>query len=202
MSRSIMRKLFHNFKSFIIIVIVTSILSLQEKKPLTVNEFVQSQTSTYKISPGINSLSFAATLANLPLHYQSKATALKALKPHSSPLVDNKKVYSRIDIWQFDYENEVLCKAAQDSLLLCFPYDCTRLNFGVDQSIKVTPCIFIFGQSTIAFAHTSCEQVDSKWTQFTKDFTQYYAEEESKIIVGSCGKIQWLRRSEILNNSK
>jgi hypothetical protein len=191
------------FKVLILLVTMLSTFSFQENKPLMVDDFVQSQTNTYINSTDVNSLSFVITLENLHQYYQSKTIALKAIKPHSSALVDNKKVYSRIDIWQFDYKNEALCREAHDSLLNCFLHDCTALDYGTDQSIKMTPCIFIMGKTTIAIAKTSCEQVDSKWTQFTKDFTEYYAiDEESKIILGSCGKIQWVNRSELLNDDQ
>jgi hypothetical protein len=191
------------FKVIILLVAMLPTFSFQENKPLTVDDFVQGQTNTYSISTEVNSFSFVRTLENIPLHYQSRAIALKALKPHSSALVDNKKVYSRIEIWQFDYKNEAFCREAQDSLLHCFPLDCATLDYGTDQSIKITPCIFILGKTTIAIAKTSCEQVDSKWTQFTKAFAEYYAiDVESKIILASCGKIQWVNRSELLNDDK
>jgi hypothetical protein len=181
---------------------VITAYSFQAKKPLTTDEFVQSQTNTYSISTDVNSSSFVSTLENIPLHYQSRAIALKALKPHSSALVDNKRVYSRIEIWQFDYKNEALCRDTQDSFVQCFPNDCAKLDDGIDQSIKITPCIFILGKTTIAIAKTSCGQIDAKWTHFTQDFTQYYADDESRIILGSCGKIQWINRSQLLNNKK
>ncbi len=117
---------------------------------------------------------------------------------HSNKNSYNKTVYTRIQMWQFDFETKEKCKQAIDSLFNCFPNNCAKIKRQVDQGVKITPSIWIFTDKKIVIAKTACEQVDQKWTEFKKEFVEYFANNETEIIVTECGKLIWTTKDKII----
>lgn len=173
--------------------------SFQGERRMSIAKFVTSQFDQYELEESYMSDNFVKSIEKQNLHLYSDRILLKAKESHKNKNSYDKPVFTRIQLWQFYFENKEKCNQAIDSLLKCFPNDCAEIEKGKNQSIKVTPSIWVFCDSEIYVARTSCEHVDEKWKAFKKDFAFTFAEENSKIIVTECGKLKWTTKEEIKN---
>ena len=186
-------------KNLILIFILFFLTSFQGERRMSIAKFVTSHFDQYELDENFKSDNFVNSIDNQNLHVSKDNISLKAIKPHRNKNSYHKTVFTRIQMWQFYFENNENCKQVIDSLMKCFPYDCAKIKFGIDQSIKITPSIWIFADREIFVAKTSCEHVDEKWEAFKKDFAYTFAEEDSKIIVTECGKLKWTTKEEVKN---
>lgn len=164
---------------------------------MSIAKFVTSQFDQYELDESFKSDNFVNSIDNQNLHLSKNKISLKAIKPHKNRNSYDKTVC--IQMWQFYYENNEKCEQVIDSLMKCFPYDCAKIKYGIDQSIKVSPSIWIFTDREIFVAKISCKHVDEKWEIFKKDFANTFAEKDSKIIVTECEKLIWKTKEEIKN---
>ena len=177
-------------------VFLTSFIVVKEK---TITEFAKTQFDIFKIEQTFKTGYFVNSVENQNLHIQKSEIALKANINHSNKNSYNKPVYTRIQMWQFDYETNEKRNQATDSLLNCFPNDCFKIKRQIDQEIKITPSIWVISDKTIYIAITACEQVDDKWTKFIADFVESLAKNDSEIIITECGKLTWTTKEKIKN---
>ena len=164
----------------------------------TVLNFASDQTE-FEIIQTFKTGYFVNSIENQDLHEKKFEIAIKAKKSHSNKNSYDKTVYTRIQMWQFDFETTEKRIQATDSLLKCFPNDCAKIRRQVDQGIKITPSIWIFADKSIYIARTACEQVDEKWTDFKKYFSESFANNETQIIVTECGKLTWATKEKLKN---
>lgn len=153
----------------------------------------------YDIVDSSKSDRFVLSIERSDLFSYSNSISLKAKKPHSNSNSYDKTVYSRIKLWDYDFDSKEKCKQAIDYLLDCFPNDCARIEKNKDQGIKVTPSIWILNDKKIYVAKTACEHVDYKWTDFMTKFVETFADSDSEIIVTECGKLTWKTKEQIKN---
>lgn len=184
----------------ILIVILTFSLltAFQDRQEKTILNFANDQTK-FEIIQTFKTGAFVNSFANEMLHTRKLEIALKAKNSHSNKNSYDKTVYTRIQIWQFDFETTEKRKQATDSLLNCFPNDCAKIKRQIDQGVKITPSIWVFTDKEIFIAQTACEQVDDKWTDFKREFTDVFSESNSEIIVTECGKLTWTTKEKIKN---
>ena len=140
---------------------------------------------------------FVNSIENHQFHDRKLEIAINDKESHSNKNSYGKTVYTRIQMWQFDFDTNEKRKQASDSLLNCFPNDCAKVKRQVDQGIKITPSIWVFTDKSIFIAQTACEQVDKKWTEFKSEFADEFADNESEIIVTECGKLTWTTKEKI-----
>jgi hypothetical protein len=182
-----------------IILIFRLLTSFNAGQKKTITEFAQTQLDRFKIEQTFKTGYFVNSIENQNLHIKKSEIALKSIALHSNKNSSDKKVYTRIQLWQFDFETNDKCKRATDSLLNCFPNDCFKIKGQIDQGIKITPSIWIITDKNIYVAKTACEQVDEKWTNFIKDFSESFADDDSEIIVAECGKLKWTTIDKMKN---
>lgn len=175
---------------------MTSFQSVQE---ITIEQFAQFQHEEYKIITPDKSKYLTHLLDRLQLHSKKIEVAMKAKKAHSNKNSYDKTVYTRIHIWQFDFDTTEKRLQATDSLLSCFPSECVEINPQTSKTIKITPSIWIFTDQSIFIAKTACEQVDQKWTNFKSEFADTFAAKDSAIIVTECGKLTWTTKEKLKN---
>ena len=176
--------------------LLTSIQIVQDRR---IDQFVNSQLDEFEIIRTFKTGYFVNSIENYRLHTNKLEIAIKAKKHHLNSNDSGKKVYTQIQLWQFDFDTNQKCVQVVDSLLNCFPYDCTKIRRQVDLRIKIAPSIWILGNKSIYIAKTSCEQVDEKWIDFKKNFADTFADEDTAIIVADCGKITWTTKERIVN---
>ena len=185
---------------YITIILALGLLtSFNVGQKMTIIEFAQTQLDLFKIEQTFKTGYFVNSVENQNLHIKKNEIALKAINLHSNKNSYDKKVYTRIQMWQFDFETNDKCKQVSDSLLNCFPNDCFKIKKQIDQGIKITPSIWIITDKTIYVAKTACEQVDEKWTNFIADFVESFADNDSEIIITECGKLTWTTKDKIKN---
>lgn len=185
---------------YVVIILTLGLLtSFNFGQKMTIIEFAQTQLDLFKIEQTFKTGYFVNSVENQNLHIKKSEIALKAIKLHSNKNSYDKKVYTRIQMWQFDFETNDKCKQVSDSLLNCFPNDCFKIKRQIDQGIKITPSIWIITDKTIYIAKTACEQVDEKWTNFKADFVESFADNDSEIIITECGKLTWTTKEKIKN---
>lgn len=172
--------------------------TFQSEQEKTILNFVSTQND-FEVIQTFKTGAFVNSFANHMLHDRKLEIAIKAKKSHSNKNSYDKSVYTRIQIWQFDFETNEKREQATDSLLNCFPNDCAKVKRQIDQGIKITPSIWVFTDKTIYIAQTACEQVDEKWTEFKKEFTDTFAYNDSEIIVTECGNLTWTTKEKIKN---
>ncbi|ARN71169.1 hypothetical protein BST91_05645 [Nonlabens tegetincola] len=184
----------------ILITILTFSLltAFQDGQEKTILNFANYQTE-FEIIKTFKTGYFVNSLENQQLHDQIFEIAIKAKKSHSNKNSYDKTVYTRIQMWQFDFETKEKRNQATDSLLNCFPNDCAKIKRQIEKGIKITPSIWIFTDKTIYIAKTACEQVDEKWTEFKREFSESLADNYSDIIVTECGKLTWTTKEKIKN---
>lgn len=184
----------------ILITILTFSLltAFQDGQEKSILNFANDQTK-FEIIQTFKTGAFVNSFANEMLHDRKLEIALKAKKSHSNKNSYDKTVYTRIQMWQFDFETKEKRIQATDSLLNCFPNDCANIKRQIDQGVKITPSIWIFNDKGIYVAQTACEQVDDKWTDFKSEFTNTFADDNSEIIVTECGKLTWTTKEKIKN---
>ncbi len=184
----------------ILITILTFSLltAFQNGQKKTILNFASDQTQ-FEIIQTFKTGVFVNSFANEMLHNRKLEIAIKAKKSHSNRNSYDKTVYTRIQMWQFDFETKDKREQATDSLLNCFPNDCAKIKRQINQGIKITPSIWIFTDKTIYIAQTACEQVDEKWTDFKSGFSETFADKDSDIIVTECGKLTWTTKEKIKN---
>ena len=187
-------------KMRIIITILTLLLltAFQDGQIKTILDFAGTQNN-FELIKTFKAGHFVSSIENHQLHSKKLDIAIKAKEPHSNENSYNKTVYTRIQLWQFDFDKNENCKQVIDSLLNCFPNDCAKVNRQSDQGVKITPSIWILNEKTIYIAKTACEQVDKKWTKLKKEFVESFATDESEIIVTECGKLTWKKKEELIN---
>jgi len=185
-------------RTLITILIFSFLTAFQDRQEKTILNFAKDQTD-FEIIQTIKSGAFVNSFANEMLHDRKWDIALKAKKSHSNKNSYDKTVYTRIQMWQFDFETKEKRKQANDLLLNCFPNDCAKIKKHTDQGIKITPSIWIFTDKSIYIAQTACEQVDHKWNEFKREFSDTFADKESEIIVTECGKLTWTTKEKIKN---
>ncbi|MFT7234064.1 MAG: hypothetical protein ACI8TA_003293 [Cyclobacteriaceae bacterium] len=178
---------------------IVFLLAFQSGPESTILNFTSTQTN-FEIIQTFKSGAFVNSFANEMLHDRKLEIAIKAKNPHSNKNSYDKTVYTRIQMWQFDFETKEKCKQATDSLLRCFPSDCAKIKRQIDRGLKITPSIWILTDDKIFIARTACEQVDKKWTDFKREFVAKFADRESEIIVTQCGKLTWTTK-EIIKNT-
>lgn len=176
-----------------IFILLTAFQGGQEQ---TILSFASTQND-FEVIQTFKTGAFVNTLSNLKLHDRNLEIAIKAKKSHSNKNSYDKTVYTRIQIWQFDFETSGKRKQATDSLLNCFPNDCSKITSSTNQDIKITPSIWVFTDKTIYVAQTACEQVDEKWTEFKSEFADTFAVIDSEIIVTECGKLTWTTKEKL-----
>ena len=185
-------------KILITILTFSLLTAFQDGQEKTILNFAKDQTD-FEIIQTFKTGAFVNSFANEMLHERKLEIALKARKSHSNKKSYDKTVYTRIQMWQFDFETKEKQNQATDSLLNCFPNDCAKIKRQIDQGIKITPSIWIFTDKTIYIAQTACEQVDEKWTDFKIEFSDTFAGNDSEIIVTECGKLTWTTKEKIKN---
>ena len=163
-----------------------------------IHQFARTQND-FQVVKAFKAGYFVNSIENQGLHKQKLETFLKANKSHSNRNSYEKTVFTRIQLWQFDFATEEKYRQAKDSLLNCFPNDCAKIKRQTNQTIKVTPSIFILGSKRIIIASTACEQVDEKWKNFKREFADNFADNDSEIIITTCGKLTWTTKEEIKN---
>jgi len=185
-------------RTFIVILIFGLLTAFQVERDEDLGEFITTQLDDFEIIQTYKTEYFVNSIENYGFHNKKSEIAIKAKESHSNKNSYNKTVYTRIQMWQFDFETKEKCKQAIDSLFNCFPNDCAKIKRQVDQGIKITPSIWIFTDKKIVIANTACEQVDQKWTEFKKEFVEYFANNETEIIVTECGKLTWTTKEKII----
>ncbi|PWJ33245.1 hypothetical protein BC781_1147 [Sediminitomix flava] len=175
--------------------LLTAFHNRQEK---TILNFASEQTD-FEILQSFKAGYFVNSIENHELHDKKYEIAIKAKKSHSNKNSYDKTVYTRIQMWQFDFGTTEKRIQATDSLLNCFPNDCAKIKRQIDQGLKITPSIWIIEDKTIYIARTACEQVDDKWTEFKGEFADSFADNSTEIIVTECGKLTWTTKEKIKN---
>ena len=185
-------------RTLIIILTFSLLTAFQNGQEKTILNFASNQTD-FEIIQTFKTGHFVNSIENHQLHNQKFEIAIKAKKSHSNKKSYDKTVYTRIQMWQFDFDTKEKRKQATDSLLNCFPNDCEKIKIQVDQGIKITPSIWVFTDKTIYIAQTACEQVDKKWSEFKSEFSNTFADNDSEIIVTECGKMTWTTKEKLKN---
>lgn len=184
-------------KVFIILHIFAFLVVLQQKQTISIVGFAEKQISSFDIIKNEKYDYFVKSIEESRLYKQKYKTAIKSKKSHSNENSYNKKVYTRIQIWQYDFESEEKCKHAISILLNCFPSDCSVLKTKEKRKLKITPSIWILAEKSIYIARTVCGQVDEKWNKFQKDFIDTFANNKNDIIVSKCGELEWTSKEKI-----
>ncbi len=183
----------------LVLILTSCFLIVSGKGEKTIEQFTQTQLNTYhKIKPD-QSQYFTSPLEQFKLHNKKTHLTLKEKTSHSNKNSYNKTVYTRINIWQFDFTSEEKCEQAIDSLLTCFPNDCAKIQKQVDQNLKITPSIWIMADQNIYIAKIACEHADEKWIKFKRDFAATFADDKNHIILTECGKLIWTTKEKIVN---
>lgn len=151
--------------------------------------FLDKYSSNYTI--GESTSNFAFTLEKKTEYTSKKKTQLKSKISFKNKY--NQTVFQRIEFFVFQYETETKCNAAIDSLLRCFPTECSKVTRDKDmKAFKVTPSIFILNKKSIIVGNTACEQLNENWDGFKSELIKTFAESESKKITTGCGgPLEW-----------
>lgn len=106
---------------YITIILAFGILtSFNIGQKMTIFEFALTQFDLFRIEQTYKTGYFVNFIENQNLHLKKSEIALKAFNLHSNKNSYDKKVYTRIQMWQFDFETNEKCKQVSDSLLNCF----------------------------------------------------------------------------------
>jgi len=191
-------------KAFVVISILmcTVFFFAQESgnfRAITIFDFAGTQFDNFQPTKSVRVSFLDYSIENQKLYNNKIEISLIARKAHSNKNSYNKPVYTRIRIWQFEFETEEKCTQTIDSLLNCFPNDCAKIQKQVNQGIKITPSIWIFDKKRMLIAETSCTEIDEKWINFQRDFVEKFADSTSEIIVTECGYLTWKTKDEIVN---
>lgn len=155
--------------------------------------FAKSHSTNFKIIETDSSQTFAYSIEKTNLFSSKNQITLKAIKAHVNEASYNLKVYSKINLWEFQFESTEKCNQTIDSLLNSFPNMGAPIKRNVNISYKITPSVFIFNEKSIYIAKTNCEHVDTNWENFNQDFIKTFAISNSQIIKAECGKLEWLK---------
>lgn len=172
--------------------------ALQIAEEKTILSFANDQTE-FEIIQTFKTGAFVSSFTKEMLHERKLEIAIKAKKSHSNKNSYDKTVYTRIQMWQFDFDSKEKRIQATDSLLNCFPNDCAKIKRQTNQGLKITPSIWVFTDKTIYIARTACEQVDGKWNEFKIEFAETFASNRTDIIITECGKLSWTTKEKIKN---
>ena len=182
-----------------ILIFVAFLDSITFGQSKTITDFSNTQRQRFDLIQTFKTGYFVNSVENHELHVRKIEKALKAKAAHSNKNSYGKSVFTRIQMWQFDFASSGKYNQVIDSLFKCFPYDCNRISEGEDKAIKIIPSIWIFAGNSIYIASTHCEQVDDKWRVFIKEFASEFAETDSKIILTECGKLTWTTKQKLKN---
>jgi len=173
-----------------------NILNFQQD--ITILDFAETQLDDFEIiKTSKKGYDFVWRIEKHQLHNNKIEITLKAKNSHSNQNSYNKTIYSRIQMWQFEFETTEKCKQTIDSLLNCFSDGCS-IKRQVNQTAKTTPSIWILDKKRIIIAETSCEHVDEKWNNFKRDFAKTFADVDTEIIVTECGYLTWKKKEEVI----
>ncbi|MBO6516807.1 MAG: hypothetical protein JJ975_09675 [Bacteroidia bacterium] len=170
----------------------------QPDEPL--DSFVKTQLETYEVIAPTTSFNVTYALERYQLHREKTSAALKSLNSHSNENSYNLTVYSRIYLWQFDFSSNERCSQAIDSLMNCFPIDCTPIEKYENTPMKTPPSIWVLNKNSIYIAQTACEQVDSNWVTFKHEFVERLATDQAPVIVTDCGRLSWTTKEGFTRN--
>lgn len=180
--------------NFYLILCLLFKLSIQND---ALEKFVKTQEKTYQKIAIEEDEIFTHSIDDKNLFSSKSHFLIKAKNSHSNKASYNLTVYTRINLWKYDFETKEKCKQAQDSLLNSFPNHGAPIKRNVNISYKITPSIFIFNEKSICIAKTNCEQVDEKWPVFLKEFSNAFSDKDAEIIKAECGKITWVKKEQL-----
>lgn len=129
----------------------------------------------------------------------TESIQLKALKTHSDSNSFFKNRFQRLSFFAFEYAAKKDCKSSVDSLLDCFPHDCSHVKLGEPNGGEMTPSVYIINATTAYCVLTSCEDMKTNWNEIIKKAINLFAGDSSEIIVVSCGRLEWSSKQKILN---
>jgi hypothetical protein len=186
---------------FLTAILSTVLLAtFQVRAEKTISDFAQTQLDNFRIIQPFEGFNFVAYIENQEVHNNKIELTLKAKKAHSNENSYGQRVYTRIRIWQLDFETNEKCEQTIESLLNCFPIDCFKIKRQVNQTAHIAQSIWILDKKRIIVAGTACEQVDKKWINLKRDLVKEFADSDTEIIVTECGKLTWKTKDEIMKN--
>lgn len=174
-------------KYFITVIILTLVAVFPKENPKSVTAFAKTQKDTYTEIAFDKSGNFTYLLEKLQLHSSKTQLRLKAKTRHANKQSYYKQVYSRINLWQYNYATKESCKQAIDSLVTCFPSECVTVKGKANMPLKVTPSIWVLSDKTIYIAQTNCEHIDDDWTLFKSEFVTALSSKNSQQMETACG---------------
>ena len=181
------------------IFLILLLASAQVKTPSALDDFAKAQSAIYSIDTKAELKGYAGAVTRLNLHSSESKIALKSRKAFSVTLGDGRTMYSRIELYKYEFDTKEKCLQAGNALLACFPNDCQKIIRGADGSAKITPSVVIFGSQTIVIAVTNCESADEKWADLKKEFVKAFAQETDELIETGCGGLKWTTKEKIVS---
>ena len=134
----------------------------------------------------------------LPLKKKASSSTtveLKAKTTHSDLKSQYVERNQTIGFYAFEFVSKSECSLALDSLLLCFPNFCSKVERDKPLEGKLTPSVYIINSTTIYCIETFCEDENEQWNTIVKKFVDTFADKKSVIILSDCGKLQWTNKS-------
>lgn len=120
-----------------------------------------------------------------------KAVQLRAKVTHSSKKTRYRERNLTVGFYAFEYASKKECSLSMDSLLLCFPNFCTKIERDKPHTGKLTPSVYIINDKTIYCIETFCEDENAEWANLVALFVDSFATKKSVILFSDCGKLEW-----------
>ncbi len=174
----------------VLLLCVLMISSQAQEKKLA--DFLKSQHSRYELTRVGDTRAAISGIDFVYDGFEEKEQFL--IKERTNRVRSNsneKKVYTRITLWRYSFADQASYDAAVDSLIRCYPFDCTLIPTSGTQKVKTDPAVYILSENSIYVARTRCATQNDKWKSFRGEFMRFFSDQNSSILIASCDSIIW-----------
>lgn len=176
---------------FILTFAITSLIGSQGKNSKSIETNVENFIKKYASKFSVVAEKFNRVSNDGVLNEKVETTWKKNITLKCKTLFKNKynqKVYQRLFLGFYQYENEKLCSSALDSLLNCMGTDCAKLKWGEEQrGFKTTPCLYLINEKEIIVCKIHCEHSNNFWVEFKNDLISTFRSDKTRVIDVGCG---------------
>lgn len=159
----------------------------------TIVDFAKKENDNYSIVKTFKPSNYTSLIDNHNLHFDKKEILIKAKNTKANTSSLGMGIYAKINLWQYSFQTKEKRMQVQDSLLKCFPPKCTNIK-KTETALESHPAIYIFCDTIIYIAKTSCEQKNKEWDDLQFKMVDEFAKENDSILTADCEKIRIVRK--------
>jgi len=160
-------------------------------------DFAQKQNKNYDIVKTNKKSDYTSLIDKQKLHFDKKEILLKAKHTKAQTSNIGMGIYTKVNLWQYSFENQQKRRTIQDSILACLPPKCNKTPNSKKQT-DLDPSIFIFCDTILYIAKTSCDQANNDWKMLNKNLVETFVQKGDSILVSDCKNFMWKLKSDFI----